>query len=129
MARNTTLLGAALIVLGIVAYIITAAASITALIPMFFGLPLVALGRLAERQESRRKHYMHAAAALALLGFLGTVGAVRFALYLVSVGPVHVNNPPAVITRTIMAALCGVYLYFSVQSFIAARRARENTPI
>lgn len=126
MARNTTLLGAALIVLGIAAYVITAAESITALIPMFFGLPLLALGRLAETQEAKRKHYMHAAAGIALLGFIGTVGAVRFALYLVSVGPVHVDNPPAVIARTIMAALCGVYLYFSVQSFLAARRARED---
>ncbi len=126
MARNTTLLGAALIVLGIAAYILTAAESITALIPMFFGLPLVALGQLGQKQEDKRKHYMHAAAGIALLGFLGTVGAIRFALYLVSVGPVHVDNPPAVIARSIMAVLCGIYLYYSVKSFRAARKAREE---
>ena len=46
--------------------------SVTALIPAFFGLPLVVLGFLA-RSESIRRHAMHAAAALALVGWAGAV--------------------------------------------------------
>jgi hypothetical protein len=42
----------------------------TALIPAFFGLPLVILGVLA-LQEGWRKHAMHAAVVVGLIGFLG----------------------------------------------------------
>ena len=124
MPKWTLLLGGLLIVLGLASYIGTGGASVTALIPAFFGLPFCLLGGLALGNEGLRKHLMHAAAALALLGFLGSVSAVRFALYMISVGPVHIDNPPAVIARTIMALLCGGYLYLAIRSFREARRAR-----
>ena len=124
MSKLTIVLGVILCLLGVVAYLATGAASVTALIPTFFGAPILALGVAGSVNEDFRKHAMHAAAALVLLGFLGTVGAVRFAIYMISVGPVHVENPPAVIVRTIMALLCGAYLYFSIRSFVEARRNR-----
>lgn len=126
MSKLTIVLGASLVVLGIVAYLSTGGVSVTALIPAFFGGPILALGVAGHVNEDMRKHFMHAAVALALLGFLGTVGAVRFALYMISVGPQHVDNPPAVIARTIMALLCGGYLYFSIRSFVAARKKKSD---
>lgn len=124
MSKLTVLLGGLLIALGILSYAATSGVSVTALIPAFFGLPLAVLGFMALKKEDLRRHFMHAAAALALLGFAGSVGAVRFALYMVSVGPAHIENPAAVIARTLMALLCGGYLYFSIRSFIEARRNR-----
>ena len=125
MPQKTIITGSLLIVLGILAYVVTNAASVTALIPSFFGLPLLVSGIIALKNEQLRRHAMHAAVFVALLGFLGTVGAIRFALYLISVGPTHVDNPPAVITRSIMAIICGAYLYFSIRSFIDARRSKS----
>ena len=126
MSKMTIALGGTLIVLGIAAYFATGGASVTALIPAFFGAPILVLGVVGLLNEGIRKHAMHGAVALAFLGFLGTVGAVRFALYMVSVGPQHIDNPPAVIVRTLMAILCGVYLYFGIRSFVEARKGKKN---
>ena len=123
MSKLTVAFGLILLVLGIAAYVITGAASVTALIPAFFGLPILALGVLGQVKEEYRKHAMHGAVGLALLGFLGTIGAVRFGIYMISVGPQHVDNAAAVVVRSIMALLCGAYLYYGIRSFIEARKA------
>lgn len=122
MSKMTMALGGALILLGILGFSLANGTAITALIPAFFGLPLLALGGVALVNETMRRHVMHGAAALALLGFLGTVPAWRFGLYMLSVGTRHVERPMAVIMQSIMALLCGVYLYFSIRSFVEARR-------
>lgn len=124
MSRYTILLGAALVVLGLIAYFVTGRVHVTALIPSFFGLIFLALGGVGQANEAARKHVMHAAAALALLGLFGTVGALRFAVYMISVGPNHVDNPPAIMARSIMAIGCAVYLYAAIRSFREARRKR-----
>lgn len=124
MSKLTIVFGGALIVLGVAGYLATGAEAVTALIPAFFGIPLLALGGLALGNDQLRRHAMHGAAALALLGFLGTASALRFGLYMLSVGPRHVERPTAVALQCVMAIMCGAYLYFSVRSFIAARRNR-----
>jgi hypothetical protein len=125
MPKITVGLGVILFLLGIVGYILVDGASKTALIPSFFGVVFIILGGLAVANLNLRKHLMHGAAGLALLGLLGTIKALPQGIYLISVGPVHVDNPIAVAAQSIMALLCGGFLYLCVQSFRAARRKQN----
>ena len=59
MSSTTILFGVLLTALGVAGYFLTGAVSPTALIPTWFGLPLVALGYVS-RSEAMRKHAMHA---------------------------------------------------------------------
>lgn len=121
MPRNTIAFGIVLVLLGLVAYIASAMASITALIPSFFGLVFLILG-ITGLREGLRKHAMHASAAVGLLGFIGTVmGLVK--LFSLLAGA-DVERPYAVIVQAIMALLCLIYIGLAVRSFIAARRGR-----
>mgnify|MGYP003573903115 FL=1 len=121
MPKVTQGFGLLLIILGVAAYGLSGAQSVTALIPAFFGAPLLATGLLAARQDSRRALWMHIAAALMTVGLLGTVrGAISF------VGMVAGNDvarPAAVIVQTIMAVICAVFVGLAVRSFVNARRA------
>ena len=65
MAATTRTFGLILIVLGLASYFLTGRVSVTALIPAFFGAVFVILALVA-RNESARKHAMHAAVALGL---------------------------------------------------------------
>ena len=99
------------------------AASVTALIPAFLGAPLLLLGLLAMK-DSMRKHAMHGAAVLSLLGFLagagrGSMGIGKF-----------LDDDPSLNQRSflfvwLMAVICAVHLFGCIQSFRAARKARE----
>lgn len=116
MASTTRTFGLILIVLGLAAYFLTGRVSVTALIPAFFGAVFVILALVA-RNESARKHAMHAAVALGLLGFLGTLRVVP----LVMRGELM---RPAVLAQLAMMILMAVYVALGVRSFKAARRAR-----
>lgn len=119
LPRLTIIYGILLILLGAVGYTASGAASITALIPALFGVPVLAAGLLA-LNEAWRKHAMHAAAALALLGVLGTVRALTKLPALLSGG--EVARPGAVVAQLVMLALSAVFLALCVRSFIAARK-------
>ncbi|HEV8630645.1 MAG TPA: hypothetical protein VGV61_10040 [Thermoanaerobaculia bacterium] len=122
----TIVYGLLLIVLGVGFYAGTGEASVTALIPAFFGVPLVVCGVLA-RRERLLKHAMHAAAVLGLLAFLGSLpGLVRFFVF------IHggtVARPNAVLEQAFMAALSLVFVVLCVRSFIEARRARAASAV
>lgn len=121
MPSITLALGVALIVLGVVGYVLTGAASLTALIPAAFGL-VIALAGVIARDERKRKHAMHAAVAVALLGFLGSLRG------LMQIGDVvdgTAARPAAVVSQTIMALLTLGYIVIAVRSFVAARRSRR----
>jgi hypothetical protein len=118
MASTSILFGTLLAVLGVVGYVLSGFASVTALIPAFFGVLLILLGLVA-RNERYRKHAMHAAAALALVGFLATLP--RF-LQGASAGQMS----PAVISQGVMALLTGIFVVLCIKSFVDARRARSQ---
>ena len=63
--------GSILILWGFFSYIASDSGSITALIPSFFGVPLLILGFLSIRNESNKHHYMHASMIVALISVLG----------------------------------------------------------
>jgi hypothetical protein len=117
MTSTTRLFGIILIVLGIASYVLTERTSLTALIPAIFGAVLV-ICALVARNESARKHAMHAAVAVGLLGALASLGRAIPAVIAGNAGR------PAVISQLVMAVVLLIYVALGVQSFIAARKAR-----
>lgn len=117
MPAKTRLVGFLLIALGLIGYFATGRASVTALIPAFFGAIFLILALVA-RGESARKHAMHAAVALAMVGFLGTVTRLTPALGAGNMGP-------AVLAQLAMAIVLLIYVGLGVKSFADARRARR----
>ena len=120
MASTTVVFGVLLTLLGLGGYLLTGTSSVTALIPAFFGLLLIALGLIA-RSEPLRKHALHAAAAAALLGCAG-------ALFSLMRTPAAPRSAAAAFSQAAMVVLTAVFVGLCVKSFIAARRARAATP-
>jgi FtsH-binding integral membrane protein len=65
-------LGIALVVLGVGAYVLSNFASITALIPAFFGTLIVILGVVGYKQTDRQRLAAYGIGLLAVLGVLGS---------------------------------------------------------
>jgi len=126
VANISILFGALLIILGCAGYVLTGSAHPTALIPIYFGLPLVVFGFLARSPiESRRKLYMHINVTVGLLGFLGAVGSAIHAYghaRSLGVDP----DMRAITSQLIMAALTFIYVNMCVRSFIAARQKMKE---
>ena len=120
MSSTTILFGVLLTALGVAGYFLTGAVSPTALIPTWFGLPLVALGYVS-RSEAMRKHAMHAAATIALVGCGG-------ALFSLMRGPAGASTAMATFSQAAMVLLTAVFVGLCVKSFIDARRARSTRP-
>ncbi len=120
MAKITIGLGFVLIALGVGSYFGTGRESVTALIPAFFGLPLLLLG-MAAMKERLRKTAMHIAAGMGLLGFAGTVRGLMKLPVLLTGG--ELERPTAVGVQAAMAIACFVFVLLCVWSFIKARGA------
>jgi len=123
MAKVTIGFGVVLILVGIVSYLVTQGASVTALIPSAFGILLAILGAVALK-ENLRKHAMHGAAAVGLIGFLGTASGLVTLFSMIS--GTEVDRPEAAIARSVMALVCASFVALTVRSFIEARRARTK---
>jgi len=122
MPKFTIAVGTFLIVVGLIAYFVSGAASFTALIPSIFGLLLAGFGFVA-KNPARTKNFMHFAALLAVVGLLGSIQGIPQALALAS--GAEVERPIAAISRTVMALTLLVFLVMAVRSFIQARKARR----
>jgi hypothetical protein len=94
----------------------------TALIPAAFGVLLLLCAVVVIAKPGLRKHVMHLAAVIGVLGFIG--GFVP----LIRAGDFDVTKP-AVRNGLFMALVCAVFVYFCVQSFIEARKAREAAAV
>lgn len=123
MAKLTIVYGVIFILMGLISYFGISSESITALIPAFFGIPMLLLGWIG-LNEKYLKHTMHGAAILILLGFFGTIGGlIKFFKML---GGIQPERPAAVTVQAIMALFCIVFLIFAIKSFIDARKNREE---
>ena len=123
MPSVTIVYGAILTVIGLTGYFATGQASVTALIPAFLGVPVAICGLLA-RNERLLKHAMHGAVLLALLGLLGTLSSPAKLPALLD----GTAERPAAVLAQILTLLCSlIFVVLSVQSFIAARRARQSS--
>jgi hypothetical protein len=125
MARTTIVFGIMLVALGVVGYVASGAASVTALIPAMFGAVLGLLGWVG-LNERYRKHTLHAAAVVGVLGFLGTLRGLLGLIDLIS--GASVERPAAIVSQSVMAVLMAVFVGMCVKSFIDARRTRV-TPV
>ncbi len=124
MAKLTIAYGVIFILMGLYGYFGISNESITALIPTFFGIPMLFFGWMA-LNEKYLKHAMHGAAVLTLLGFAGTVGGlIKFFKML---GGAEMERPAAVTVQAIMAVMCLVFLILAVKSFIDARKNRSKS--
>jgi uncharacterized membrane protein len=123
MAKTTIVFGSVLVLLGLFAYFVLSGEtkSMTAMIPAFFGVPIVVLGLVATK-DGARKHAMHAAAALSLLGLLGTArGLMKLPTLLRDAD--SLERPAAIGVQSLMFLLCLVFLAMCVASFVKARKA------
>jgi hypothetical protein len=118
VAGVTVGLGALLIVLGVGGYFGSRRVSKTALIPAFFGVPILALG-LAALRGDWHDPAVYGATALAALGFLGAARGLPGAWALLRGRPVP--RPAAAVAQSVMAGLCLLYVIVAVWSFLAAR--------
>lgn len=112
--------GLSLIMVGIAGYVwgmLDGKASVTALIPAFFGLVIALLGAFAKSSESARKHLMHAALLVALIGF--AVPAYRLLSNLSGL-----TLSAGVVAQAAMALICLMFIILGIQSFANARRSR-----
>ncbi len=123
MAKLTIVFGILLILLGLFGYIATGHQHPTALIPLFFGVVLAALGAGANTENvKRRMLLMHIAVTVALLGFLGTISGVIDFIRMET--GTHFFYPAAPESKAAMCLLCLIFVLLCVRSFITARRAR-----
>jgi drug/metabolite transporter (DMT)-like permease len=121
MPSTSIACGLLLILVGIVGYVygmMNNAASVTALIPAFFGIVLAILGFLAQTKENLRKHLMHAAVLIAFIGFLITAGRLLSKISTLTLSA-------AVISQAAMALICLVFVILCVKSFIDARKVKN----
>lgn len=111
-------IGLVLVVLGVVAYILTEFASVTALIPSIFGVLFVVLG-WAGIDASRRLPVVYGLGLVALLGFGGSAQG------LVDVGTIAiggtVDQPIAAGSQVAMAICCLVVIVHTGRSILDRR--------
>lgn len=113
--------GGLLTVTGVIAYAVTSAASVTALIPAFVGILLIVAGAVALRWDGARMHAIHAALLVALVGALGSLRNVA------AIGDAidgTAERPAAIWVSLIMLVVLVAYLAVGIRSFIVARRTR-----
>ena len=120
MPVTSIVTGIILILIGGVGYaygLSTGHASVTALIPAFFGIVLAFLGWLAQTKENLRKHLMHAGVVVALIGFILPTGRLFSKMN-------DLTWSAAVLSQAAMAFVCLIFVILTIQSFAAARRNR-----
>lgn len=122
MSKLSISIGILLIILGVAFYILTGAASVTALIPAFFGIVFTGLGVLGVKKESMRKHVMHAALLLAILGLGGSFGGLINVFGVLGGG--ELERPAASYGQAIMALILIFFIISGIRSFIEARKQR-----
>lgn len=126
MAKVTLVFAVLLIALGLAGYYFTGHQHPTALIPAWFGLALGFGGLLSiSPSETQRKIFAHINATVGLLGFLGAAGSALHEYgHARSLG--EDPDARALTCQLIMAALLLIYMKLCVDSFLKARRARQE---
>ena len=108
--------GGILILSGIISYLISDTGSLTALIPSFFGIPLLIMGFLSNRNEANKHHYMHAAMVFALVSVLG--GMRIFSIWSDASGL-------TVLSHVILIIVGTIFMVAGILSFRHTRKSRE----
>jgi hypothetical protein len=119
MTRATIWYGGALVIVGVVAYITAAMASVTALIPAFLGAIVLVLGLVARGSAGAAPWLVVAAVVVAVLAILGSFrGIPAFAALL---GGQDVERPVAAVAQAAAVVLSIAYLAAVGRLWAAAR--------
>ena len=103
---------------GVAAYVISDMASLTAMIPLFVGGPIGAMGLLSQLKPEKRKAFMHVSA---VFGLLCALGGLRLPMVIMDDG----SSTMLIASHTILLVLGSVYTFLCVKSFIWIRKQRE----
>lgn len=118
ITRTAGLVAGLLVATGVVAFAITGANSVTALIPAFLGLVMGGLVMLAKAKPSATKAAMHGVVIVALLGALGSIGRVVPAMV-----SGEIALPIAFAAQLVTTILCIALVAAAIRHFRAQRRA------
>jgi hypothetical protein len=116
MAKLTLRLGLALVILGILSWVIAGFESPTALIPAFLGGPIAACGYFTLKKPEKAMIFMHIAVVLAVILFLGSASRIPTLDEFGSIKSVSIW-----VAAIISFILIGAF----VQSFLKARAAKN----
>ena len=111
MANATIGLGALLILLGLGGYFGSGRVSKTALIPVFFGVPILALG-LAALRADWHDYALYGAIVLAALGCVGAARGLPGLVRLLS--GKEVKRPAAAVAQSVMCLLCLAFVVYGI---------------
>jgi MFS family permease len=116
-------LGTVLIVLGVGAYVLSDFASVTALIPAFFGVLIAVLGVAGYQRTDRQRLAAYGIGLLAVLGVLGSTRGLPDIIALLTGGAVE--STIAAVSQGTMIVICLVLLVAMVP-FIRDRRTTTS---
>lgn len=103
--------GGVLVATGVVAYVITDFASVTALIPAVFGV-ILALAGIVGLRTDRERESVYATAVVAVVGALGSTRGVPDKISLLRGEPVE--TPVAAVSQGVMLGVCVVLVVAAV---------------
>lgn len=116
-------LGIALVVLGIGAYVLSDFASVTALIPTLFGVLIAILGVIGRQQPDRQRLAAYGIGLLAMLGVLGSTRGIPDIIALLT--GESVDSVIAAVSQGAMIVICLVLLAAVIQ-FVRGTRTPTN---
>ncbi|RBI58504.1 hypothetical protein DMJ13_26425 [halophilic archaeon] len=116
-------LGIALVVLGVGAYVLSDFASITALIPALFGVLIAILGMVGRQQPDRQRLAAYGIGLLAVLGVLGSTRGIPAIIALLT--GESVDSVIAAVSQGAMIVICLILLAAIIQ-FIRNTRTTTN---
>lgn len=120
MTKTILTFGALFVAIGVFSYFASGGASVTALIPAFFGLVFLIFSAVAHYKPNWSKAMTIATAVLAVLGIGGTAkGLMSFVSWL---GGTEVARPLAVSVQAGFCVLSAVLLILALRSLLTARK-------
>jgi hypothetical protein len=122
MTKPATVCGLLLILVAFVGYgygLAMGNASLTALIPLVFGVVLLALGFFAQKKDELRKTLMHIAVVVAFIGFL-----VPLFRIISTFNEFKLNFAAAMLIS--MTLICLIFVILAIKSFVDARSSRQS---
>ncbi|MGA1196639.1 MAG: hypothetical protein ACO36I_09105 [Candidatus Latescibacterota bacterium] len=112
---KTTILmsGIFLIIMGLVGYFVLGAESVTALIPTFWGLPLLSLYLIGQYDERLKKTTRIVGLVLMLLGAGGSIGGIFKVIQFLS--GETLARPGATLMQSLMFIICINYIRMAIK--------------
>ncbi|ELZ00247.1 MULTISPECIES: hypothetical protein [Halobacteriales] len=116
-------LGVVLVIVGIGAYVLSDFASITALIPTFFGVLVAILGVVGHQNPERQRLAAYGIGLLAVVGALGSTRGIPDVISLLTGEPVE--STIATVSQGLMIGICLV-LFVAMVQFVRETRTANS---